>query len=121
MNEGPRGDRGATGARGKQGLPWSIRYAIVSLFILAVLLAAASTLVAVRAVQGEIGNRASVTQLCQSGNDARAQQVTLWTHLIAISPPPPGQTAAQQQARAKLIRDFLGFVHKVFAARNCGG
>ena len=122
MSEGPRGDTGATGAtgeRGRQGLPWSIRYAVVSLFILSFLLAGASWWLSVRAVQGEIGNRASVVQLCQAGNDSRAQQVTLWTHLIAISAPPPHQTAAQKAAREKLVTGFLAYVRKVFAPRDC--
>ena len=49
-------------------------------------------------------------QLCQAGNESRAQQVTLWTHLIAISAPPPHETAAQKQQRAMIVRQFLAYV-----------
>jgi hypothetical protein len=60
-------------------------------------------------------------QLCQAGNESRAQQVTLWTHLIEISAPPPHETAAQKAARAKLIAGFLAYVRQVFAPRDCAG
>ena len=93
--------------------------AVVSLFVLSFLLAGASSWFSVRAVQGEVSSRASTLALCQAGNDARAQQVTLWTHLIAISAPPPRQTPAQKQARDKLIGSFLAYVRHVFAPRNC--
>src|SRR5262245_20121092 len=78
--------------------------AVVVLFILSFLLSGAAYLFSVRAVQGEITSRASVVQLCQAGNEARGQQVTLWTHLIAISAPPPHQTPAQKRQRDTLIR-----------------
>ena len=120
-DRGEHGDPGERGARGKQGLPWSIRYAIVSLFILAFLLAAASFWLSVRTVQGQVASRASVVQLCQAGNEARAQQVTLWTHLVQISAPPTRETAAQKRQREALIAGFLGFVRQVFAKRDCGG
>jgi hypothetical protein len=93
--------------------------AFVVLAVLSLVFAVASGVVAVRAVHGEIRNRASTVQLCQAGNDARAQQVTLWTHLIAISAPPPHQTAAQKQQRGKLITSFLRYVRQVFAPRDC--
>ncbi len=96
-------------------------HAFVFLSVLTLLLAGASSYVSVRAVQGEIANRATVMQLCQAGNEARAQQVTLWTHLIAISAPPPHETPAQKAARAKLIRQFLAYVRQVFRARDCTG
>jgi len=93
--------------------------AFVILAIVALVVAGASSWLAVRAVQGGIASRASVVQLCQAGNESRAQQVTLWTHLIAVSAPPPHRTAAQKAARAKLIAGFLAYVRKVFAPRNC--
>ena len=93
--------------------------AIVFLFILAFLLAGASFWLSVRTVQGQIASRASVVQLCRAGNESRAQQVTLWAHLVEISAPPPHETAAQKAARAKLTRQFLGYIYKVFAPRNC--
>lgn len=93
--------------------------AIVVLFALSFLLAGAAYFFSVRAVQGQVRSRASVVQLCQAGNESRAQQVTLWTHLVAISAPPPHQTPAQKAQRDTLIRQFLAYVRKVFAPRNC--
>jgi hypothetical protein len=93
--------------------------AVVVLFILAFLLSGASWWLSVRAVQGEVKSRASVVQLCQAGNESRAQQVTLWTHLIAISQPPPHETAAQREKRQALVREFLGYVRQIFKARDC--
>ena len=93
--------------------------AFTVLAVVAVLVAGASSWLAVRAVQGQIQSRASVEQLCQAGNDSRAQQVTLWTHLVQISTPPPHETAAQKAQRAKTITAFLRYVRHVFAARNC--
>ena len=93
--------------------------AVVTLFVLAFLLSGGAYWLSVRAVQGEVRSRASVVQLCQAGNESRAQQVTLWTHLIAISQPPPHETAAQKQQRQATIRVFLGYVRKVFKARDC--
>ena len=119
MSEGPRGDRGPRGERGEQGLSWGIRYAVVFLFILTFLLAGASSWFSIRAVRGEVSNRATITQLCETGNGFRADQVTLWTHLVAISSPPPHETAAQKAARAKTVRAFLAYVRKVFKPRDC--
>ena len=93
--------------------------AFVFLAVLTLVLAGASAWVSVRAVQGEIRNRVSVVQLCQAGNESRAQQVTLWTHLIAVSAPPPHQTATQKAARAKLTRQFIAYVKTVFRPRDC--
>ena len=93
--------------------------AIVVLFILSFLLSGASWFLSVRAVQGEIRAKASVVQLCQSGNEFRAQQVTLWEHIIKVSTPPPHETAAQKQRRAMVVRQFTAYVHQVFAPRNC--
>jgi hypothetical protein len=93
--------------------------AVVTLFVLSFLLSGAAYWLAVRAVDGQVRSRASVVQLCQAGNESRAQQVTLWTHLVAISAPPPHETPAQKQRRQKLTREFLAYVREVFKARNC--
>ena len=93
--------------------------AFVVLAALSLLLSAASGFIAVRAVQGELSSRASVVQLCQAGNDSRAQQLGLWTHIIAISAPPPHQDAAQKAQRAAVIRQFLAYVRKAFGPRDC--
>ena len=97
----------------------SAMYSVVFLFVLSFLLAGAAYRLSVSAVQGEIRSRASIVQLCHAGNDSRAQQLTLWAHIVAVSQPPPGQTAAQQQQRRASIRAFMAYVHKVFAPRNC--
>ena len=94
-------------------------HAIVALFILSFLLAGASFWLSVRTVQGQITSRASVTQLCQASNESRAQQVTLWTHLVQMSTPPPHETPAQKQKRVALTRQFLAYVEKVFMSRDC--
>ena len=97
----------------------SLLYAFVFLVVLSFLLSGAAYFLAARAASRAVTSRASVVQLCQSGNESRAQQVTLWTHLIAISPPPPRQAPAQHAARDTLIRQFLAYVRTVFAPRNC--
>ena len=93
--------------------------AFAVLALIAVVAAAASSWLAVRAVQGEVKTRASLTQLCQTGNEFRAQQVQLWTHIIEISAPPPRETAEQHQARIALLASFRQYLRKVFAARDC--
>jgi hypothetical protein len=93
--------------------------AIIFLFILAFLLSGASWWLSVHAVQGEITSRASVVQLCQSSNESRTQQVTLWAHLVQMSAPPPHETAAQKQKRQALTRKFLAYIRQVFAPRDC--
>jgi hypothetical protein len=93
--------------------------AVLVLFLLSFLLAAASAIISVRAVQGGIQSRASVMQLCQAGNEARAQQVTLWEHLAAISVPPPRETPAQRQQREAAVAALLRYVQQVFAPRDC--
>ena len=94
--------------------------AVVVLFALAWLLAGGAYYFSQRAVMGELGSRASVTQVCQGDNEQRAQQITLWTHLVAISAPPPHQTAAQRDKRKTLTRQFLAYVRQVFKPRDCG-
>ena len=95
--------------------------AVVVLFILAFFLSGASYWLSVRAVRGEVASRATVTQLCVTANESRMQQITLWTHLVAISTPPPHETPAQRATRAQRTRQFLAYVRKVFAPRDCTG
>lgn len=94
-------------------------YSIIVLFALSFLLAGGSYWLSVRTVEAQVKARASVVQLCRSGNEARAQQVTLWTHLVEISRPPPGETPAARAQREDTTRVFLAYVHQVFAPRNC--
>jgi uncharacterized membrane protein len=95
------------------------RYAVVFLFVLTLAVGTANLLFTSNLVHSAARNTASITQLCRAGNEARAQQVTLWTHLITISQPPPHQTLAEKRQRAKTIRVFLAYVRKVFKPRNC--
>ena len=95
------------------------RYAVVFLFCLSFALATGNFLWNASQVRQIRQAAASTVQLCRSGNEARAQQVQLWTHLIEISMPPPHQTARQREERARTIREFETYVHKVFAPRNC--
>ena len=64
---------------------------------------------------------ASIVQLCQAGNVARAQQLQLWEHLVAIAVPPPHETRGQMRRRLATTQAFLVYVGKVFAPRNCAG
>lgn len=50
--------------------------------------------------------------LCQASNVARAQQVTLWDHVIGESHP-----RSKEQAHA--LAAFGAYVHMVFRPRNC--
>ena len=118
MTDTARGPKGERGERGP-GMPAGVVRGFVFLSVLALLLAGASSWFSVRAVQGGISSRASVVQLCQAGNDSRAQQITLWTHLAVISAPPPHETPAQAERRLVLVRQLLAYVRKVFAPRNC--
>lgn len=102
------------------------RRAVVSLFILSLFLAAANLLFTSSLIHRETANReradaarASVTQLCESGNEFRRQQVQLWEYLVSVSRPPPGQTAAERLQREKTTRLFLAHIHHVFAPRDC--
>ena len=118
MTDQARGPRGERGERGP-GMPVGVMRGFVFLSQLTLLLAGASSWFSVRAVRGEVSNRATITQLCETGNGFRADQVTLWTHLVTISAPPPHETAVQKAARAKTVRAFLAYVRKVFAPRDC--
>jgi hypothetical protein len=62
---------------------------------------------------------ASQVAACGVGNQIRARQILPWQKLVQISPPPPGQTPAQRQAREKLISKFLAYVRSVNPTLNC--
>lgn len=93
--------------------------AVVVLFILSFLLSGAAYWLAVRAVHGQLTSRASVVQLCQAGNESRAQQVQLWSHLAAISVPPARETAQARARRIAAVNALEAYVRQVFAPRNC--
>jgi hypothetical protein len=95
------------------------RYSFIFLFVLMVALTSGSYVLSARAVHQATASAASTLQLCEAGNESRAQQVTLWTHLVAISQPPPHQSAAAEGRQQATVAVFLAYVHHVFAPRNC--
>jgi hypothetical protein len=79
--------------------------------------------IAIVAVQAHDANTAAAAAkqselaLCTAGNAARAQQVTLWTHLLTLprAPGSPPRTKAQQQE----ISAFGVYVKSIFHPRDC--
>jgi hypothetical protein len=94
-------------------------YATVFLFLFSLALAAANLLFTSTLVHRAEANAASITQLCQSGNEARAQQVILWTHLVVISHPPPHESVSARTQRVKTTRQFIAYVKRIFKQRDC--
>ena len=93
--------------------------AALFLFILALALAALNLLFTAHQVNSVRAAEASAVQLCQAGNTARAQQIILWSHLVVISRPPPRETVQARNQRVKTTKDFLAYVRRIFAKRNC--
>jgi hypothetical protein len=58
---------------------------------------------------------ASLISACGSGNQTRAEQVQLWTHLYDQALTTHHLTAAQKAADERLI----AYIHHVFAQKNC--
>ena len=95
------------------------RYAVVFLFALTLAIGAANLLFTSHLVNRVTVAKASVVQLCQLGNESRAQQVQLWEFVIQISHSPPHESAAHKAQRERTIRQFVAHLHKVFAPRDC--
>lgn len=95
------------------------RYAVAALFVLTFLTSGASYLLSASAIHRAAATAASTLQLCQLGNESRAQQITLWTRIIVISQPPPHETVAQRRQRLAVVRAFIAYVHRLFAPRDC--
>jgi hypothetical protein len=100
--------------------------AFLTLLVISFTLAAANLMFTAREVgsvraaeQAAARSTASVVQLCQLGNESRAQQVILWDHVITISRVPPHETAAEKRKRLATVRAFVAYVHRVFKARDC--
>lgn len=100
--------------------------AFITLLVISFMIGGANLLFTARQVndvraaeQASARSAASVVQLCQLGNQARAQQVSLWEHLVTVAAPPPHETRAGRRRRLATARAFIGYVHKVFAPRNC--
>ena len=94
------------------------RYAVVFLFVLTLAVGTANLLFTSALVNRVSTAKASVVQLCQLGNESRAQQITLWTHLVVVSRPPPHETVADRTRRVKTTREFIAYVKRVFMPRN---
>jgi hypothetical protein len=95
------------------------RRAFITLLVISFALAGMNLLFTARQVHAARAASASVVQLCQLGNESRAQQVSLWEHLVTISKPPPHETAAQRRRRLANTRAFLAYVRAVFRPRDC--
>lgn len=113
---GPKGDKGDRG----EGMTRGARHAVIFLFAFSVLLAVLNfswTINQVnsvaRADQKASAADAAQVALCRSGNEARAEQVDLWTFIIRISKPP--RTAQQRQ----VLAEFEQHLREVFAPRSC--
>ena len=93
--------------------------ATITLLLISFAIGGANLLFTAREVNAVRRVQATAAQLCQAGNQARAQQVVLWSHLVVISKPPPHETVQARNQRVRTTRDFLAYVHRVFAPRNC--
>ena len=65
----------------------------------------------------DLARQVHATQVstCQQGNVTRQQQIQIWDYVLAVPPATP-PTAREKKIRA----DFQAYVHRVFAARDCG-
>ena len=93
--------------------------ALAAVFLMLGASVAGSYFLSAAAADRATANRASILQLCQAGNEARAQQVALWEKLVTLSTPPPRETAEARAQRMHLTVVFLAYVRQVFAPRNC--
>ena len=64
-------------------------------------------------------NHTTIQQLCESGNQARRQQVVLWKHIVVIMGPRPNESAADRRVRIHDMQAVSAYVDKIFAPRNC--
>ena len=97
--------------RRNRHLIWVLAAAVV------LLLTAGIVVNAVRASNAsDLARQVHATQVstCQQGNVTRLQQLQIWDYVLAVPPTKP-PTAREKAVRA----DFKGFVHRVFAPRDC--
>lgn len=93
--------------------------AVIFLFLFTLFLGAANLLFTAHEVHNSNANHASIIQLCETGNDFRMQQRSLWQYLVLISSPPPNESPTARKERLAETAAFLRYVDKVFAPRNC--
>jgi hypothetical protein len=79
-----------------------------------------SFLLAWYAANRATSSRATVQELCISGNDSRAQQKQLWEFVLTLSVPHANETAADRKVRTQRVKEFRAYLNKVFAPRDCG-
>lgn len=105
-------DLAAYGRRSRRLIRWVIALAIFEVIIIIALGAAFFQL---QMNQEDIKkNTTSILASCESGNNFRASQITLWDYILAIPPQTP--PSPEQDKR---IADFKDFVHKTFSPRDC--
>ena len=95
--------------------------AVTAGLLLDVALTVVVSVTAVQAGNASAKANSTVAQLhstqvssCRAGNQTRAEEVALWTHLAALSAT-SGRTPAQRKADDQL----LAYIRHTFAPRNC--
>lgn len=64
--------------------------------------------------------KANQIRACRIGNDARAAQRRLWSHVIDISEKPrPSETPAERADRLRTLHQFKVFIAREFHNVNC--
>jgi hypothetical protein len=87
--------------------------AVSTIFIILFVAAGTSYALSVYAVDRATSNAVTLTELCQSGNDFRTDQITLWKFIVNLNRQP--RTPAEQEA----INRFYKYVQRVFKLRDC--
>jgi hypothetical protein len=101
-------------ARNKRTLRWLFASVAVDL-------ALSVAMVTLAVAQAHVSAQIHRTQLsaCAIGNDFRAGQIRLWDHVIAVSSPPPHETAAERKTRLAKVAGFRRYVAAHFRPVNC--
>jgi hypothetical protein len=93
--------------------------ASVFLFLFSTAAGGANLLFTAHEVAAVRAAEASVTQLCQSGNEARGQVLGFAEYLAAISKPSPHETLQARRQRQALVARFLSHMRQKLAPRDC--
>lgn len=59
-------------------------------------------------------NQQALIQNCETANDSRTKQLTLWRYVLSITPDQP--RTPEQEA---MVKDFTKFIQTTFAPRDC--
>ena len=99
---------------------WGRRHwGAVYLTALVLIVGAGSYTLSTAAVHRANRAAATVTQLCMSGNEFRAEQIGLWEYVIRVSKPPAHETPAAREHRLAVVAAFDAHLHQVFKPRDC--